>query len=180
LRERSRRPRQVACPRHAAGGVNDAGGSKDDAAGGGELVLSVLVENGGRVLRVWREEGVGVPPAMDLYARGAASTSATYTAKATATATTAPAQGSDGPSSNAALATAVSRTVGVSFSLASLGVSLVVEKPTRREMLSLYVDGLEGRLKIWQELYRRVLRFVWVNTHAGLQGAFFSATVFIC
>ena len=41
----------------------------------------------------------------------------------------------------------ISRTIGVSFSLASFGLSLVVEKPTRREFLSLYVDGLEGRLK---------------------------------
>ena len=41
----------------------------------------------------------------------------------------------------------ISRTIGVSFSLASFGLSLVVEKPTRREVLSLYVDGLEGRLK---------------------------------
>lgn len=41
----------------------------------------------------------------------------------------------------------ISRTVGVSFSLASFGLSLVVEKPTRREFLSLYIDGLEGRLK---------------------------------
>ena len=41
----------------------------------------------------------------------------------------------------------ISRTIGVSFSLASFGLSLVVEKPTRREFLSLYIDGLEGRLK---------------------------------
>jgi hypothetical protein len=34
---------------------------------------------------------------------------------------------------------------GIGFSLASIGISLVLDKPNRREFLSLYVDGLEGR-----------------------------------
>ena len=39
------------------------------------------------------------------------------------------------------------KSFGLSFSLASFGLSLVVEKPIRREFFSLYVDGLEGRVK---------------------------------
>ena len=34
----------------------------------GEVVLSVLAENGGRVLRIWRSQGTGVDPRNDFYA----------------------------------------------------------------------------------------------------------------
>ena len=34
----------------------------------GEVVLSVLAENGGRVLRIWRSQGSGVDPKHDFYA----------------------------------------------------------------------------------------------------------------
>ena len=37
---------------------------------------------------------------------------------------------------------------GIGFRLSSFGISLVLDKPVRREFLSLYIDGLEGRLKI--------------------------------
>jgi hypothetical protein len=38
-------------------------------------------------------------------------------------------------------------TYGLNFVISSFGMSLVVEKPTRRELLSLYIDGLEVLLK---------------------------------
>ena len=40
-----------------------------------------------------------------------------------------------------------SKSFGFSFSLSALGLSLVVERPIRREFLSLYIEGLEGKLK---------------------------------
>ena len=39
------------------------------------------------------------------------------------------------------------RSFGFSFSLSSLGLSLVFERPLRKEFLSLYIEGLEGKLK---------------------------------
>lgn len=39
------------------------------------------------------------------------------------------------------------RSFGLSLRLASFGLSLVIERPVRREFLSLYIDGLEGRVK---------------------------------
>ena len=39
----------------------------------GEVVLSVLAENGGRVLRIWRSQGSGVDPKNDFYATSSTS-----------------------------------------------------------------------------------------------------------
>lgn len=83
----------------------------------GEVVLSVLAEGGGRVLRVTRSNERGVDRVKSVRKVGV---------------------GGD--------PVAVS-SFGISFSLASFGLSLVLEQPVRREFLSLYIDGLEGRLK---------------------------------
>lgn len=79
----------------------------------GEVILSVLAENGGRVLRISRR------------------TSEEY---ALQRAPISPQAAADG--------------YAIHFFLTSLGVSLVVDKPIRREFLSLYVDGMEGRFKL--------------------------------
>ena len=85
----------------------------------GEVVLSVLAENGGRILRISRHSG-------DEYALYGTNTSLL--------------RAITGP--GAALGYAFN------FSLASLGVSLIVEKPVRREFLSLYVDNMDFRYKV--------------------------------
>ena len=92
----------------------------------GEVVLSVLAEGGGRVLRIARSTDVlSLSSSRSVSSSDMASTS-----------------GGSGVREEEAV-----RSFGLSFSLASFGVSLVVEKPVRREFLSLYIDGLEGRVK---------------------------------
>jgi hypothetical protein len=88
-----------------------------------EVVLSVLAEGGGRVLRVTRSMELGLNSRNLVNESISAERSTTY------------------PDSE------VVKSFGVSFCLASFGLSLVVEKPVRREFLSLYIDGLEGRVK---------------------------------
>ena len=46
----------------------------------------------------------------------------------------------------------ISNGFGISLLLSSFGISLVVEKPTRRELFSLYVDGLELTHKVKNNL----------------------------
>lgn len=82
----------------------------------GEVVLSVLAENGGRILRISHHSN-------DTYAL--------Y-----------------GTNASMFKRSGEPNGYSVNFFLSSLGVSLVVEKPIRREFLSLYIDGMEGRLKI--------------------------------
>jgi hypothetical protein len=83
----------------------------------GEVVLSVLAEGGGRVLRVTRAAERDIGDRIKSVRSGIG-----------------------GDPVNVS-------SFGISFSLASFGLSLVVERPIRREFLSLYIDGLEGRLK---------------------------------
>lgn len=116
----------------------------------GEVVLSVLAEKCGRVLRISRY--------LTLYgdARSASSSGSVS---------------GNGSSSRYALedidvddvdtatlpGTSQAATLGgetlppycfaLGFRLASFGISLVLDKPVRREFLSLYIDGLEGRAK---------------------------------
>ena len=85
----------------------------------GELVLSVLAEGGGRVLLISRSVDLG------------SSNSKNNTQS----------------SSTSSVSTEGVRSFGLSFGLASFGLSLVVEKPVRREFFSMYIDGLEGRVK---------------------------------
>jgi hypothetical protein len=85
----------------------------------GEVVLSVMAEKRGRVLRIFRSMQAPVQrPGSPGY---------------------------DNEESTQAVETSV---FGLSFQMASLGVSLVLDKPVRREFLSLYIDGMEGRFKI--------------------------------
>jgi hypothetical protein len=86
----------------------------------GKLILSVVAEGGGRVLRVTRSS-----TAVDLTAVNSSKTI-----------------DSEGREVKEDI-----KSFGLSFNLASFGLSLVVEKPVRREFLSLYIDGLEGRVK---------------------------------
>lgn len=85
----------------------------------GEIVLSVLAEGGGRVLLISRS----VDP-------GSSNSKNTQSS-----------------SSTSPVSTEGVRSFGLSFGLASFGLSLVVEKPIRREFFSMYIDGLEGRVK---------------------------------
>ena len=85
----------------------------------GEIVLSVLAEGGGRVLFISRSVDLG------------SSSSKNNTQS----------------SSTSSVSTEGVRSFGLSFGLASFGLSLVVEKPVRREFFSMYIDGLEGRVK---------------------------------
>jgi len=85
----------------------------------GEVVLSIIALNGGRVLRITRSSKA---PGK----RGTPERSVTNAAPA--------------PGSSAAAAAA--KGFEINFFLSSFGISLVVEQPVRREFLSLYVDGL--------------------------------------
>ena len=89
----------------------------------GEVVLSVLAEGGGRVLRVTRSMELGLNSKNIVDKTISTDSRTTYTDSE------------------------VVKSFGLSFCLASFGLSLVVEKPVRREFLSLYIDGLEGRVK---------------------------------
>ena len=101
----------------------------------GEVVLSVLAEGGGRVLRISRSA--------DMISHDSSSSS--HTSINHSSSNEIHQDSNENMSDDDNLESI--RSFGLSFSLASFGVSLVVEKPIRREFLSLYVDGLEGRLK---------------------------------
>ena len=88
----------------------------------GELQLSVVAEGGGRTIRITR-------CTKDL---NTASDSIIDSNEFEC-------EGKDGKE--------IQKSFGMSFTFASVGVSLVLEKPYRREFLSLYIDGLEGRVK---------------------------------
>lgn len=77
----------------------------------GELVLSVVAEKGGRILKISR---------VGLLKR------------------------SESMISPSLLNTP---TVGISINLSTVGISLILDKPVRREFLSAYIDGLEARFK---------------------------------
>lgn len=85
----------------------------------GEVILSVITENGCRVLRIYRKT---VDVRDDLL---------------------------DSLNFSPTIFSSDSKspTYSIRFFLASLGVSLVLEKPFRREFLSLYIDELEGQYK---------------------------------
>ena len=85
----------------------------------GEVILSVITENGCRVLRIYRKTADARDDLLDTL---------NYSP------TIFP------PESR-------SQTYSIRFYLASLGLSLVLEKPRRREFLSLYIDELEGQYK---------------------------------
>ena len=102
----------------------------------GELQLTVVAEGGGRRIRINRSDTVE-NTGLDRITTGKSSDNTglenTVSGKSTES------EGKDGKE--------IQRTFGVSFTFASVGVSLVLEKPYRREFLSLYIDGLEGRVK---------------------------------
>lgn len=81
----------------------------------GEVILSVITEGGGRVLKISR---------LSLFNNGDTNNN------------------NSSSSSNILL----EPKLIFEFNFASFGLSLVVEKPVRRELLSLYIDGLEGCL----------------------------------
>ena len=91
------------------------------------LVLSVIAEGGGRVLHITRTQD----PSTSFSTSFNASMSSLSLIN----------------SSKTTDSELDSKTFAVTFSLASFGVSLVVEKPVRREFFSLYIEGLEGRAK---------------------------------
>ena len=99
----------------------------DNTGGGhsGDLMLSVVAEGGGRVMHVTRTEG-GDP---------------NRSSKALSLINSSKSVDSDGDGA------VPSFSFGLTVSLASFGLSLVVERPVRREFLSLYLEGLEGRVK---------------------------------
>lgn len=88
----------------------------------GELQLTVVAEGGGRTVRITR-------CTKDLNNASDNSISSNDIE----------CEGKDGKE--------IQKSFGMSFTFASVGVSLVLEKPYRREFLSLYIDGLEGRVK---------------------------------
>ena len=81
----------------------------------GEVILSVITENGCRVLKINRKT-VDIEENLN-------------------------------HSANIFQNDSKSPTYSIRFFLASLGLSLVLEKPVRREFLSLYIDELEGQYK---------------------------------
>ena len=92
----------------------------------GEVVLSVVAQNGGRVLRVSRWGGgkrSGITPEKARRVNAYAGQPGTLV-------------GSEPIKRQEELG------YEMNFYLASFGISLVLEKPVRRELLSLYVDGL--------------------------------------
>lgn len=109
-------------------------------------MLSVLAEGGGRVLRISRSNDISEKFFIS-------NLSNKSSRKSIASANENNSNTNDVDSNNNVnntedeFNTESVRSFGLSFSLTSFGLSLVVEKPIRREFLSLYVDGLEGRLK---------------------------------
>jgi hypothetical protein len=99
----------------------------------GEIVLSVEATSGNRVLRVSR------PSRSTPSARG--SYSASDSGKSPQNAIAALAKSTDGGSGSNE-ASHPSKSVHVNIFLTSFGISLIVEKPVRREFLSLYMDNI--------------------------------------
>lgn len=91
----------------------------------GEVILSVVTENGCRVLRIYRKVA-GVED--NTYSNTNSS-----------------------PSSKLFTPDPGSPTYSIRFYFASLGLSVVLEKPIRREFLSLYIDELEGQYKFRED-----------------------------
>jgi len=87
----------------------------------GEVVLSVIALNGGRVLRITRSSKT-------IGKRGTPERAVTNTGST--------------PAAGSSAAIAANKGFEINFFLSSFGLSLVVEKPVRREFLSVYVDGL--------------------------------------
>ena len=90
----------------------------------GEVVLSVLTEGEGRVLHITRSVNIASTSSDNENFIGV------------------PSLFDDQSTTSEAV-----RSFGLSFRLASFGLSLVIERPVRREFMSLYIDGLEGRVK---------------------------------
>ena len=92
----------------------------------GEVILSVLREGEGRVLHITRSTGLASTSSDNENFIGVPSL---YENQSTT------------------LDSVAVRSFGLSLRLASFGLSLVIERPVRREFMSLYIDGLEGRVK---------------------------------
>ena len=90
----------------------------------GEVVLSVITEGEGRVLHITRSVSLASTSSDNENFIGV------------------PSLFRDQSTTSEAI-----KSFGLSFRLSSFGLSLVIEKPVRREFMSLYVDGLEGRVK---------------------------------
>lgn len=112
----------------------------------GEVILSVLAMNGMRVLRITRPDR-----AVLTHRRSSASAGAAGAADAAVSSTA----HNDAPKSLAAPpvpASAKPLPYQWNFTLASFGLSLVVEKPVRREFLSLYVDDMVAKYRCQETL----------------------------
>jgi hypothetical protein len=103
--------------------VDNSGRSGTD----NELLLSVVAEGGSRVLRISRSTGA------EMLVCTSTDNGATVSCKTI---------DSDGKEVKENI-----KSFGCSLSLASVGLSLVVEKPIRREFFSLYLDDLEAKMK---------------------------------
>ncbi len=118
-----------------------------DRAHFGEVILSVLAMNGMRVLRITRpERAASTMRRPSMSAQGAAGAGDVGVSVAT---DNSPRKSMAAPITPGA---AKSLPYQWNFTLASFGVSLVVEKPVRREFLSLYVDDLTAKYRSQETL----------------------------
>ncbi len=109
------------------------------SAGGSDVVVSVVAKNGRRVLRIAQNH----TERCELRASALQQAARSRLSDIERTEYILQPQGS---TTNTNVVEPVANTAGpkyeVNFFLSSFGLSVVVEKPTRREFLSLYVDGL--------------------------------------
>jgi hypothetical protein len=110
-----------------AGGIIKLADNSGRSGTDNELLLSVVAEGGSRVLRISRPTGT------EMLVCTSTDNGATVSCKTV---------DSDGKEVKENI-----KSFGLSLSLASVGLSLVVEKPIRREFFSLYLDCLEAKMK---------------------------------
>lgn len=110
-----------------AGGIVKLADNSGRSGTDNELLLSVVAEGGSRVLRISRSTGT------EMLVCTSNDNGATVSCKTI---------DSDGKEVKENI-----KSFGLSLSLASVGLSLVVEKPIRREFFSLYLDDLEAKMK---------------------------------
>lgn len=110
-----------------AGGIVKLADNSGRSGTDNELLLSVVAEGGSRVLRISRSTGT------EMLVCTSTDNGATVSCKSI---------DSDGKEVKENI-----KSFGFSLSLASVGLSLVVEKPIRREFFSLYLDCLEAKMK---------------------------------
>ena len=107
-----------------AGGVTKLPDNTSQIGSGRDLIITVIAEKGGRLLVVSN----GLTDDSSHSSSPLRSSTKSY-------------------ESEGEISPIEFRSFGFSFSLSSLGLSLVFERPVRREFLSLYIEGLEGKFK---------------------------------